>query len=198
MGKEHTSIRLFKNPFLESLTYIHPAIPAVFWTPIILGLFYQSYRTYHHSTLIHVVWGGIALLVWTFTEYALHRFIFHYQASSSVVKRLVYLFHGLHHDDPQDGRRLVMPPVPAVLIVSVLYLCFKLVIAPEYLSLFMAFFLMGYLSYDYIHYATHHFPMTGPVGRFLRAYHLKHHYNHKPCKYGVSSPLWDYLLKTID
>ncbi|HAZ12185.1 MAG: fatty acid hydroxylase [Bdellovibrionales bacterium GWA2_49_15] len=198
MSKEHVSIRLFKNPVLEAMTHIHPAIPAILWSPIILALFYQSHQIHHHSLSTYFLWALIGLLVWTLTEYGLHRFVFHYEAASSFGKRLVYLFHGLHHDDPQDGRRLVMPPVPALLIVGVLYLGFKLVIAPKFLSLFMAFFLIGYLAYDYIHYATHHFPMTSPAGRFLRAYHLKHHYNHRPCKYGVSSPLWDYILKTVD
>ncbi len=198
MNREHNSIRIFKNPFLEAMTYVHPVIPGMLWIPIILGLFYQSQQTYHYSLGTYGLWAFIGLGAWTLTEYGLHRFVFHYAARSSLGKRLVYLFHGLHHDDPQDARRLVMPPVPALLIVGVLYLCFKMLIAPEYLSLFMAYFLLGYLAYDYIHYATHHFPMTSQVGRFLRAYHLKHHYNHKACKYGVSSPLWDYLFKTVE
>ncbi len=198
MNREQEHIRLFRNPLLESMTHVHPAVPAVLWIPIILGLFYHNHQSYHHSLSMTLLWAPVGLLVWTLTEYGLHRFVFHYQATTSLGQRFVYLFHGLHHDDPQDSRRLVMPPVPALLIVSLLYVFFKMLIAPEYLNLFMAYFLIGYLVYDYIHYATHHFPMTSPAGRFLRAYHLKHHYNHKACKYGVSSPLWDYFFKTIE
>ncbi len=62
------------------------------------------------------------------------------------------------------------------------------------LDAFFASFMIGYLCYDYIHYATHHFPMTSKAGRFLKVYHLKHHHQHVPGRFGVSSPLWDLLL----
>ena len=61
--------------------------------------------------------GLASLLAWTFTEYFLHRFVFHYKAKSRFGKYIIFLFHGIHHDDRRCAR-LVMPPVPAVIIVS--------------------------------------------------------------------------------
>ena len=58
----------------------------------------------------------------------------------------------------------------------------------------MGQFLIDYLIYDYIHYATHHFPMKNRVGRFLKKWHLQHHHTKEPIQYGVSNPLWDYVL----
>ena len=193
-----SKIRLFDNDFLESLTHVHPIMPLIVWAPIILSLFVISQRTYDHTLMQWGIWAFIGLFIWTLTEYVLHRYVFHYPARSKAGRYFVFLFHGLHHDDPQDGTRLVMPPVPAIIYVSLLYLFFSLFIPGEYLKLFMGFFLIGYLIYDYIHYATHHFPMTSKVGRFLRAWHLKHHYAHEASKYGVSSPLWDYVFKTVN
>jgi sterol desaturase/sphingolipid hydroxylase (fatty acid hydroxylase superfamily) len=74
---------------------------------------------------------------------------------------------------------------------------FSLIFPAQYIDILMANFLIGYLCYDYIHYATHHFPMTSPVGKYLRKYHLQHHYSGEDSKYGVSSPLWDYIFKTV-
>jgi sterol desaturase/sphingolipid hydroxylase (fatty acid hydroxylase superfamily) len=135
-------------------------------------------------------------VTWTLTEYCLHRFVFHYPARSGLGKRFVYLFHGNHHDDPRDKTRLVMPPAGAIPIMAALFFLFGLVIPAPWIEPFGAFFIVGYLIYDYIHYATHHFPMKNPVAKYLRRYHLKHHYSGEPGRYGVSSPLWDIVFGT--
>jgi sterol desaturase/sphingolipid hydroxylase (fatty acid hydroxylase superfamily) len=50
--------------------------------------------------------------------------------------------------------------------------------------------------YDSIHYATHHFTMRSGIGKFLKEYHLRHHYHDDHTAYGVSSPLWDVVFGT--
>lgn len=198
--KKHTgeSIRIFKNPVLESFTHVHPVIPLLLWTPVILFLFYRAYII-KELELLSIAWLFFSgILLWTFTEYFLHRVVFHWDAKSAWGKYFVFLFHGLHHDDPQDPTRLVMPPVPAILIVSLLWILFSAIFPDRYIDAIMASFLIGYLCYDYIHYATHHFAMTSSLGKYLRKYHLQHHYSGEKSKYGVSSPLWDYVFKTVN
>lgn len=196
--KKHTgqSIRIFKNPILEATTHVHPIVPLLLWTPIIAFLFYYGITVQYVNTSELIILFFAGFVLWTFTEYILHRFVFHWDAKSAAGKYFVFLFHGLHHDDPQDPTRLVMPPVPAILLSSILYLIFSFLFPAKYLQVIMAYFMTGYLCYDYIHYATHHFPMTNPVGKFLRKYHLQHHYSGERSKYGVSSPLWDYVFRT--
>ena len=191
------SIRIFKNPILESFTHVHPIIPLLVWLPVILFLFYRGATLKSVSSIEFIVLFFAGLLLWTFTEYVLHRFVFHWDAKSRAGKYFVFLFHGLHHDDPQDATRLVMPPVPAIIIISLLWMLFSALFPAKYIDVLMAYFLIGYLCYDYIHYATHHFAMTSKVGRYLRKYHLQHHYAGEKSKYGVSNPLWDYLLGTV-
>lgn len=196
--KKHTgeSIRIFKNPILESFTHVHPIVPLLLWTPIIIFLFYYGINVQQVSLNELIVLFFAGLVLWTFTEYVLHRFVFHWNAKSAAGKYFVFLFHGLHHDDPQDPTRLVMPPVPAILLSGALYLIFSLIFPAKYLQVLMGYFMIGYLCYDYIHYATHHFSMTSKVGKYLRKYHLQHHYAGEQSKYGVSSPFWDYVFKT--
>ncbi len=58
-------------------------------------------------------------------------------------------------------------------------------------------FVFGYLAYDMIHYATHHFSMKETeMGLWLKHYHSKHHYQDEKYGFGVSSPLWDYVFRT--
>jgi sterol desaturase/sphingolipid hydroxylase (fatty acid hydroxylase superfamily) len=196
--KKHSgeSIRLFENPILESFSHVHPIIPLVVWSPFVIFLWNRAYKN-GNTTNEFLLFALIGLVVWTLTEYVLHRFVFHWDAKIKLGKRVVFMFHGLHHDDPQDPTRLVMPPVPAILIMFLLWKFFALIVPAHYLDLFMSFFTVGYLCYDYIHYATHHFPMTNPIGKYLRKYHLQHHFSHERSKYGVSNPLWDYVFRTV-
>lgn len=195
--EKYNSIRIFKNPILESFTHVHPIIPLLLWVPVAFYWLYNSHVEFALSGFEYFLCAIIGLLVWTLTEYTLHKYVFHMRTIGPLTERFVFLFHGLHHDDPNDPTRLVMPPVPAILIVGLLYYFFALFTPQMYHQAFMAFFIFGYLCYDYIHYATHHFKMTGPVGRYLKKYHLQHHFRHEKAKYGVSSPLWDYVFRTV-
>lgn len=193
---DQNSIRLFKNPAMESLTHVHPIVPLLVWAPVALFLLWRSVivKQLNPGMLLLVAIAG--LLVWTLMEYLLHRFVFHYPARGRIGKWLVFLFHGVHHDAPQDPTRLVMPPAGAIIIMAMLWGLFSLLIPSPWLEPFVAFFIIGYLCYDYIHYATHHFGMKSGVFRFLKRYHMLHHYASTNTRYGVSSPLWDIVFGT--
>jgi sterol desaturase/sphingolipid hydroxylase (fatty acid hydroxylase superfamily) len=55
----------------------------------------------------------------------------------------------------------------------------------------------GYIAYDWVHYYTHHFHPRGGIGKWMRVYHLRHHYQDPDAHYGVSSPLWDVVFSTV-
>ncbi len=58
-------------------------------------------------------------------------------------------------------------------------------------------FVAGYIAYDSMHYVVHHTKRkTGVIG-WLRRYHLMHHHDDVPGRYGVSNPLWDIILGTF-
>ncbi len=190
----HESIRLFENDLLERLSHVHPITPLVFWSPVAMYLLWRGMSQHDFSALQLASLALAGLLAWTLSEYLLHRYVFHFAASSKFGKWMVFLFHGNHHDDPKDKSRLVMPPAGGVPIMAALYLLFSLLIPQPWLFPFFAFFIAGYLVYDYIHYATHHFPMRNPVARYLKHYHLKHHFSGQGGRYGVSSPLWDIVF----
>ena len=191
------SVRLFSNNFLESLTHVHPIVPLVFWSPVIVFLIWHSLTALDLSVMNVAAMAVPGLLVWTFVEYTFHRFVFHYRATSALGKWLVYLFHGVHHDDPSDKTRLVMPPAGAVIIMATLWALFGLVLPTPWIEPFFAFFIVGYLMYDYTHYATHHFRMRSPILERLKRRHMQHHFTNMKTKYGVSSPLWDWVFGTL-
>ncbi|NDG83668.1 MAG: fatty acid hydroxylase [Proteobacteria bacterium] len=190
--KTHQSVRLFKNPVLEALTHVHPSVPFIVWVPVV------AYQLAVATGLLSI--GSIALafalgvVFWTLTEYAMHRYVFHFKATTKAGQYLVFLFHGIHHDDPEDPTRLVMPPVVSIVLGALFYALFTATLGPVNTRPFFAGFISGYLVYDYIHFATHHFRPRTAWGKALKENHMKHHYLKKGGKWGVSSPLWDHVF----
>jgi sterol desaturase/sphingolipid hydroxylase (fatty acid hydroxylase superfamily) len=140
--------------------------------------------------------GRAGLFIWTFAEYSLHRWVFHYHPTSELGKKLHFLMHGVHHDYPQDHTRLVMPPPVSIPLAAAFGFLFSWLFGAHWEAIF-AGFLVGYVIYDTTHYATHHWKMQSGLGRFLREYHLRHHFRDDDLGYGVSSPLWDYVFGTV-
>ena len=190
------SVRLFDNPVLEKLSHVHPVVPLLIWGPVAAWLLWRAVSVHQFGVAAMVMIALAALATWTLTEYLLHRFLFHFQPKSDAGKTFIYLFHGVHHDTPQDKTRLLMPPTGALPIIVVLWLVFDLVLPDPWEVPFTGFFIVGYLIYDYIHYATHHFPMRHPALKFLKHYHMRHHFTDDDSRYGVSSPFWDWVFGT--
>ena len=196
-------IRLFKSNFLEFFTHIHPAVVVAIWLPV--ATFFLVREIANRSESISPLYIPICVLVglflWTLVEYTLHRFVFHYHPRTPRQERIVFLFHGIHHVQPQCKTRLVMPPVVsvpmAIIFYSVLYLVLGILFRlPHLVGPLTSGLLLGYLTYDLTHYATHHFRMRGRILRYLKRYHMLHHYKTPDKRFGVSSPLWDIVFKT--
>lgn len=194
VSNKDETVRMFKNPVLEYFSHIHPATPVVVFVPVIAWALWRAFDEVPAFAVAGIVLGG--LLLWTFVEYTIHRFAFHLEPKTELGKRIHFMVHGVHHDYPRDSTRLVMPLLVSVPLAALFYVAFLLTVAPYHNALF-AGFVAGYVAYDVIHYATHHWAMTGPVGRFLKEYHMKHHFVDDHTAYGVSTPLWDVLLGTL-
>jgi sterol desaturase/sphingolipid hydroxylase (fatty acid hydroxylase superfamily) len=203
VSKADESVRLFESDFLEFFSHISPVTVTVIWLPV--ALFFLIWAIIHPDPASSAIYIPLCFLFglffWTFAEYNLHRFLFHFEAKSERGQKIFYLFHGVHHAYPQDKTRLVMPPAVSIPLAIVAYGLFYLVIAvvlkvPYWVFPTFSGFILGYLTYDLIHYATHHFPMRNGYFKFIKRYHMQHHYKTPQQRFGVSSPLWDYVYKT--
>lgn len=201
MKKPYPSIRVFQNPYLEKLTHVHPIIPLVLWAPIISFLFYRSLTTLGFSVSAVAGLTAFGLGSWTISEYVLHRFVFHFKPHGPFQERLQFLMHGLHHDDPKDPTRLVMPPAGSLILGVILFTIFRTIFlifgAPEAAEPFFAAFVVGYLCYDYIHYGVHHFNPKSKLGKKIKHNHMLHHFVAPDASWGVSSPFWDHVFGTV-
>ena len=192
------SLRLFNSRLLDMLSYVHWSYPLIFWIPIVGYCGYRAFKAPQIGVfgIPGAFLGGVAF--WTLSEYLLHRFVFHYEPSSEWGKPVHLLIHGVHHDYPNDSKRLVMPPLLAAILVMPFYLSFRLVLGDGagFYALF-AGFLIGYLVYDMTHYAIHHAKLSHPLWIELKQHHLLHHYQDPEHGFGVSSMIWDIAFHTM-
>jgi sterol desaturase/sphingolipid hydroxylase (fatty acid hydroxylase superfamily) len=188
--------QLFRNQYLEMLTKTHPLVIWGMYLPVIVYfLYYGGARlNYPVWTIVSVFFGGI--LFWSFFEYLMHRYVFHWTAESERARKFVYVLHGNHHHFPRDRERLFMPPVPSIIIATGLFFLFRLALGPA-IFLFFPGFLLGYLLYGSMHYAIHAWnPPFKWMKPLWRNHHL-HHYKDDHKGFGVSSTLWDLVFGTM-
>ncbi|MDB5985895.1 MAG: fatty acid hydroxylase [Nevskia sp.] len=197
VSNSRDSVRMFERDWMEAMSKVHWSAPLIVFAPLILGFVVLAVSLDGLGALSAVVWFALGLIVWTPIEYVLHRWVFHFLPSSSWGQRLHFIFHGVHHDYPNDARRLVMPPSVSLPIAAMFYGLFWLLLPRSDLDAFFAGFLAGYLIYDMMHYAVHHATFRAAWLKALKRHHMQHHFVDATHGYGVSSPLWDVILGSL-
>lgn len=196
VSNKDETVRMFKNDFLEALSRVHWSVPLILYLPVVIYFLYLSINEANISfqNIFYLFLFGI--IVWTFTEYTLHRFVFHYEPTSEWGKKLHFIVHGVHHDYPKDSKRLVMPPAVSIPLALLFFWIYKKLFGEVNIYPFYSGFLVGYLFYDMTHYAVHHFNMHNKFWLAIKNHHMKHHYQDSKRGFGVSQPIWDYLFGT--
>lgn len=199
--KNSGQAQIFKSAKLESLTKTKPWIIYSIYIPICLAMLNYASNLPGLSMFFIISLYFIAMLSWTLFEYIAHRFLFHLNAKSEFGKRIVYIFHGNHHEYPRDTERLFMPPLPSILLGGIVFgiialISFLFTGTIIYSFIFFPGYISGYLIYVSMHYAIHTFAPPKMLKALWRNHHLHHYKNHDK-GYGVSSPFWDIIFRTV-
>ncbi|UXP32892.1 sterol desaturase family protein [Reichenbachiella agarivorans] len=197
VSDKNETVRLFQNDFLESLSRVHFTTPLFIYIPVILYLLYLSFFERHYTIAEGILILLAGLIVWTFVEYVMHRFIFHYHAKTKIGKKIMFLIHGVHHDYPSDLKRLVLPPCISIPLATGFYFLFGYTLGGQYLPLFFSAFLTGYLFYDIGHYAIHHFNLKSNYWKTVKTNHMRHHFMTPDKGFGVSTVIWDFVFFSL-
>jgi len=189
--------RMFDTPLMDFFSDIHPASPFIFWVPVLCALLgWTLFQGIALTTLLPMM--ALGALAWSLLEYFLHRVVFHAFGPRSWQRRFHFIFHGVHHDFPRDPKRLVMPLGVSIPVGIVVFLLIDMSLPRLVAAATIVGVGIGYLLYDYTHYFTHYFKARTPVGKYLKRHHLVHHHTGYEAKYGVTSPLWDIVFRTMD
>jgi sterol desaturase/sphingolipid hydroxylase (fatty acid hydroxylase superfamily) len=171
--------------------------PVYFYTTIVVCLIAFT-RGEGSSWRQNFLLIGLGVLSWTLIEYGLHRFVFHFDARSAFGRKLVYAVHLSHHENPRALNRLFASLILSLPIAAAYLLLAWIATGSLHAAAFLfAGLSAGYFGYEWLHFQAHHRRPRLRFFRYLRKYHLLHHYQTPGLRFGVTSPLIDMLLGTF-
>ncbi len=141
------------------------------------------------------LFGFLGLGAWTLLEWLVHRGM-HADTGIAAIERLQDSAHLRHHREPDDLEHSVISLRHSVPIATLLFTLARVILGQTDQALaVMCGVLLGYLFYEFVHLTAHaQHPLPGL--RSLQRMHLRHHFGHNDCTFGVTSPLWDWIFGT--
>ena len=189
-----SSPKLFHNK-LESLTRSSIVTIDVMYVIIIAFLTSMHVLYFGHTASRMFTYFFAAFFSWTLAEYLMHRFLYHDIKDANYNTGIHYLFHGIHHEFPNDEDRIVLPPVPSILFAGIFFGAFYLIFGTDAFA-FTAGFMLGYLVYINIHWMIHKYPAPAKFN-FWWKHHNIHHFQQHDRAFGVTTPIWDIIFRTM-
>ncbi|MFD2035652.1 sterol desaturase family protein [Belliella marina] len=190
------SAQMFSNPILEKISRTHISIPIILFVCISAVSFYYAYTKTEIGLPVGLLIMLAGLITFTFVEYMMHKHFFHMEPNTPVKDKLQYTVHGVHHDYPKDKDRLAMPPFVSAFYALIFYVVFSFIMG-SYALYFLPGFLFGYAAYLGVHFVVHAYQPPKNFLKILWVNHAVHHYKNPDVAFGVSSPLWDFILGTL-
>jgi len=194
--KEEKGI-LYKSELMEKLTRVPIWIPQLLWLAVSIFFIIASFVRMEMSPARIIILFFTGLFTWTFMEYIIHRFVYHTETNSNAFTKLQFTMHTIHHQHPKDSDRLAMPPLPGIILASMFFGIFYLIMNVNAIAFFPGF-IAGYNLYITLHYYQHIIksPKYKPWQR-LWSHHRGHHYSNPYMAFGVTTRLWDWVFGTM-
>jgi len=141
----------------------------------------------------------LGALLFYLVEYAMHRFAFHAPPLSwPQARKLQHRLHYDHHVEPNRLDLLFLPIwflVPNLAVAAALV---DLVLGSDAVLSALLGMMLAILHYEWVHYVAHipYQPRT-KAGRWIKQYHLRHHFISEKHWFGVSNPTLDGVFGTF-
>ena len=152
------------------------------------ALLIAAASAYGHLQLLWAIATVLCgLLLFSFIEYAAHRWLFH--GHTGPIAR----GHAHHHRNPlgYDAVPFFLPPLFMLALAGL----FTRVLPSGYALLLAGVVATGYAAYGLSHVLIHVHPFKSPLMQRWVAFHEVHH-RHANTNCGVTSGLWDVILGT--
>lgn len=139
----------------------------------------------------------VGLLTWGLYEYAIHRWVLHREPREQGFNLPGNVTHLRHHADPQSLQRLNVQLSESIPVCAT-YCLIAWAVTGSWQSMTYLYtgLIAGYFFYEYLDYQAHHGMARGRLIRYYRKYHLLHHHYDAKVRYGVTSPLFDFIFGT--
>jgi len=148
------------------------------------------------SLAFYPIAAVVGALIFFASEYTTHRFLFHAQPIKTTwINRLQHRLHYDHHIDPPKLELLFLPLWFVIPVAALYYLVFFAVVHDPLQALSFAFgAICALMFYEWAHFVAH-VPITPvtPIGKYMKKYHLWHHFKNEHYWFGVTNPTMDYV-----
>ncbi len=161
---------------------------------LVLGALFATGRIAFGWWLVPI--GAAAFFV---SEYTTHRFAFH--APPSRVPFVLALQHRLHYDhhvEPERIDLLFLPYWFVIPTIAAYFGAFFLIARDLGMALsLLAGSLLALTYYEWVHYVAHvPYNPRSAWARWMKKYHLWHHFKNEKLWYGVTNPSMDHVYRT--
>jgi 4-hydroxysphinganine ceramide fatty acyl 2-hydroxylase len=143
----------------------------------------------------------LVLLLSPLNEYFIHRYLLHFPrppagSNKRGLRWAMDEIHYKHHEDPKAVRYVFAEGwLIAVGVVLDACLGYLLTWTWQGTLTFLCTNLAYYLLYEWTHWLAHSdYTPRNPYSRYMKKYHVWHHYKHEDLWYGITSPWGDFLF----
>jgi hypothetical protein len=157
------------------------------------ALFAAHVLAFAPLSLIAVAAGA---LVFFGSEYTTHRFMFHAPPQrNAFVLKLQHRLHYDHHVTPDELGLLFLPVWFVIPVASLTFAIFFAITRDLSTSAAMLLgAVLGLFYYEWVHYVAHiPFVPKTRFGRWIKKYHLWHHFKNERMWFGVTNPSMDFV-----
>jgi 4-hydroxysphinganine ceramide fatty acyl 2-hydroxylase len=140
-------------------------------------------------------WIVVGALTFYVSEYGFHRFGFHAEPSRfAFVRKLQHRLHYDHHAAPERLDLLFLPLWFLAPNLALTAFGFAILFGASIVASAMFGVVLAIFHYEWVHYVAHipYQPRTR-IGRWIKQYHLRHHYISEKFWFGVSNPSMDFV-----
>lgn len=181
----------------QSRNHFKAYTPYIFYIPLLVVMCTICAMREERSPLMVVALLATGLLSWGFIEYFVHRFILHSRFKLKGFRLPGNITHLNHHARPQAVDRLHVALSESI-PVSAIYGVLAWAVLGSWQSAVWSYtgMMAGYFFYEFLDHQAHHGSSRNRLVRYFRNYHLQHHHEDALVRYGVTSPLFDYIFGT--
>jgi sterol desaturase/sphingolipid hydroxylase (fatty acid hydroxylase superfamily) len=133
------------------------------------------------------------IVLWTFLEYILHRFLGHVHKGKNFFKAE----HSQHHAKFNYFAPAYKKTFAGLVVMALLFLVIQMFLSASITLAFLIGLMGMYLLYEVTHYRFH---IRKPVAKpfiLLRKHHFYHHFHNPRVNHGVTSRFWDRIFGTF-
>lgn len=172
--------------------------PFIFYTAVLSFMQCAVVRSNESSLTAAAGLFVAGLLTWGLYEYVTHRWVLHREPKAEGFNLPGNVTHLRHHADPNSLQRLNVQLSESIPVCVVYYLAaWALTGSWQAATHLYTGLIAGYFFYEYLDFQAHHGTSRGRLTRYFRKYHLQHHHFDATVRFGVTSPLFDYIFGTF-